>query len=65
MKYTIPYEDKINLPHIKELLNIDLQTGEITKEQEDLVGKVIVLGNIPSTTVKMLWSSPMKFLFHY
>lgn len=44
MKYTIPYEDTIQLPHIKEILNIDLKTGEITKEQEDLVGKVIVFG---------------------
>src|SRR5690606_3852208 len=44
MKYTIPYEDKILLPHIKEILSIDLKTSGIVKENEDLVGKVIVYG---------------------
>lgn len=44
MKYTIPYEDKINLPHIKELIALDLRTGDIYKDNEDLLGKVIVFG---------------------
>ena len=44
MKYTIPYEDKINLPHIKELLSIDLKAGKIEKNEDELISKVIVYG---------------------
>jgi hypothetical protein len=44
MKYTIPYEDKITLPHIKEVVDLNIKTGDIYQKDEDLLGKVIVYG---------------------
>lgn len=44
MKYTIPYDAKINLPHIKELIKLELKPSDMAQDGDDLVGKIMVMG---------------------
>ncbi len=44
MKYTIPYDDKITLPHIKKIDSIGINADNLNYDQKELLGEVIISG---------------------
>lgn len=45
MKYTIPYDDKIILPHIKEIKSIGISADSLAYDRKELSGEVIITGD--------------------
>jgi len=45
MKYTIPYDDKITLPHIKKIDSIGINADNLYYDSKELVGEVIISGD--------------------
>ena len=45
MKYTIPYNDKITLPHIKKIDSIGINADNLNYDKRELSGEVIITGD--------------------
>ncbi len=45
MKYTIPYDDKITLPHIKKIDSIGINADNLHYDNKELAGEVIITGD--------------------
>ncbi len=45
MKYTIPYDDKITLPHIKKIESIGINADKLNYDSKELTGQVIITGD--------------------
>ncbi|QVK19039.1 hypothetical protein KHQ81_04855 [Mycoplasmatota bacterium] len=45
MKYTIPYDDKITLPHIKKIDSIGINADNLYYDARELTGEVIITGD--------------------
>lgn len=45
MKYTIPYDDKITLPHIKQIESVEINTDNLNYDKRELTGEVIITGD--------------------
>src|SRR5690554_2902960 len=44
MKYTIPYDDKITLPHIKKIESVGISADNLLYDRKELSGEVIITG---------------------
>lgn len=45
MKYTIPYDDKITLPHIKNIEKIEINADNLSYDRKEVSGEVIIRGD--------------------
>ncbi len=45
MKYTIPYDDKITLPHIKNIDSIGINADNLFYDSKELTGEVMISGD--------------------
>lgn len=45
MKYTIPYDDKITLPHIKNIEKIEINADKLSYDRKEVSGEVIITGD--------------------
>lgn len=66
MKYTIPYDDKIILPHIKNIETIGINTDNLYYDQKELTGEVIITGDYSldnsSDIMEFIHNIPVSFL---